>query len=94
MDSGARQLGRQRFALGLAPLFLVFLGRRELFELHFDRRQVGIDRFLEQPGLFFWPTLGLHTKAPPFMQRQFMGQLLDLGLAPDQFTVLLDDQAT
>jgi len=93
-DLGARQLGRQRLASGLA------LGRRradtglELLELFAHRRKIGLGGLLEELHLLARQTLGLHAEAMTLVQRQLMREPLDLGLAPHEFALLLDEQAT
>ena len=93
-DLGARQLGRQRLAPGLA------LGRRradtglELLKLFAHRRQIGLGGLLEELGLLGRQALGLHAEAMTLVQRQFMREPLDLGLAPHEFALLLNEQAT
>lgn len=93
-DLGARQLRRQRLASGLA------LGRRalrgvrlQLLELFAHRRQIGLGSFLEELRLLGGQTLGTHAEAMPLVQRQFMREPLDLGLAPHELALLLDEQA-
>ena len=92
MNISTRQVRRQRLAFGLA--FRLRWRCRELRQFFFHRRQVGIDGFLEQLPLLDRPVLGLDAEAPALEQRQFMGQFVDLGLAPVQLAVFLDQQAT
>ena len=54
----------------------------------FHRRQIGVDGFLEQLALFRQPVFGLDAEAPTLVQRQFVGQLIDSGLAPVQLLSL------
>ncbi len=93
-DLGARQLGRQRLAPGLA------LGRRradtglELLELFAHRRQIGLGGLLEELRLLGGQALGTHAEAMALVQRQLVREPLDLGLAPYELALLLDEQAT
>lgn len=94
VDLGARQLGRQRLASGLA------LGRRradtglELLELFAHRRKIGLGGLLEELHLLGGQALGPHAEAMTLVQRQLMREPLDLGLTPHELALLLDEQAT
>lgn len=77
-------------ALGLPPAGCRFA--RELCERLGHRRQVGLDRFLEQLGLFRRQTFGRDSEAPALVQRQFLGELVDLALAPGELPILRDEQ--
>ena len=86
--------GGQWLAPGLA------LGRRalrgvrlQLLELFAHGRQIGLGGFLEELRLLGGQALGTHAEAMALVQRQFMGEPLDLGLAPHEFAFLLDEQA-
>jgi len=92
MDLGAGQFRRQRLAFGL-PLG----GRRfagELFQLLGHRREVRFDRLLEQLRLLDRQALRLDPETPALVQRQLVGELIDLGLAPGELPVLGDEQLT
>ena len=54
----------------------------------------GMDAVLEQLPLLERPLFGLDPEAPALVHGQFMRQFVDLGLAPVQLTVFLDQQAT
>ena len=65
----------------------------QLLEFFAHRRQVGLGRFREELRLLGRQALGLHAEAVAFVQRQLMREPLDLGLAPHEFALLLDEQA-
>ena len=64
-----------------------------MLELFAHRGQVGLGGFLEELGLLGGQALGLHAEAMTLVQRQFMREPLDLGLAPHELALLLDEQA-
>ena len=84
----AGQLGRQRCTLGLLAGLGVCLGAgRELFEFFFNGCDVGIDGFIEQAGLCLIELLAAASELPAFEDRHLVRELVDPGLAVEDFAV-------
>lgn len=89
VDLGTGQLGRKGLLLGLSLGGCGFARERLC-----HRSQVRVDRFLEQFGMLQRQAFSLDPEAPERVQRQLVGELIDLGLAQSEFPVLRDEQAT
>jgi ADP-ribose pyrophosphatase YjhB (NUDIX family) len=76
---GARQIGRQRDALGLL-LVDRDLARRTLLDLQGQRCQVGVDGLLNEALLLGVERLGLGRELQPLEHRHLVGELVDGGL--------------
>ena len=88
----AGQLWRQRCAFGLLAGFGVHLGRgRQHLELLLNGGDVGIDRFIEQAGLGLIELLTASAELPALESRHLVRELVDLGLAVEDFAVFADD---
>jgi len=68
-----------------------FSGWRQLREFGLDGGKVRTERFLEQPHLLRREGLATGRKALALVQSQFVGQLVDVGLAVEQFLFLGTD---
>jgi hypothetical protein len=94
VNFGTRQLGRQGFAPGLAFRLPGLAGvGLQLLELFAHRGQIRLGGFLEQLRLLGRQPLGTHPVALTLVERELMGEPLDLGLTPDEFALLLHEQA-
>jgi hypothetical protein len=92
-DLAARQVRRQRLALGPLLLALVRPGGSDLVELGLQRRQVGVDGLFEQA-----PLLGVEGLAPggelqPLEHGHLVRDLVDRGLLERDLAVLGHDGA-
>ena len=82
MPIDARQVGRQRRALGAALRLSGLLRVEQLLELGFDGRDVGVDCLVEQRPLFSVELLALLTELDALQLRHLEGELVQLGVAP------------
>jgi hypothetical protein len=87
VDLSTGQLARKGLALGLSLGGCGFARERLC-----HRSQVRLDRFLEQVGMLQRQAFSLDPEAPALVQRQLVGELIDLGLAQGEFPVLRDEQ--
>jgi len=91
MDLAARQVRRQRLALGLVLVALVPLAGHDLVEFGLQRRQVGIDRLFKQALLFGAEGLGLGGELQPLEHRHLVVDLVDQRLLEGNLAIAAFD---
>ncbi|KGS74134.1 hypothetical protein X942_5546 [Burkholderia pseudomallei MSHR5596] len=93
MDVGARELRRQWGAFRLLTRLAGPLLRLQRFELGLNRRQICVDRFVEQAHLLFAELLAVLAELLPLDDRQLVRELVDPRLPIPQLPLLLTDFA-
>jgi hypothetical protein len=80
VNLAARQVRRQRLALGLLFVVLALWRRRCLLDLGGQGGQIGVNGFLEQALLFGVEGLGLGRELQPLEHRHLVSEFVDGGL--------------
>ncbi len=83
--AGQLLFGRFRVGIGIGLW-------RQLFELMFHDREIGIDCFVEKAALGAIEAFVAATKLPALQNSDLMGQLIDLGFAIQKFAGVADDE--